>query len=140
MAAPSDSAAWVDELDALASLCPALDGRYDFVRTGIRDSSGRTAAAVEYYEAASASGLDDVRTARTYMQVARSKHVIGGLQSALALIERADPHALDGASSAVRALTLHDLGRDDEALRVSIEAVVPHLPRSQRSMANCSDC
>jgi hypothetical protein len=133
---PSDSATWVDELDALAVLCPASDGRSDFERAGIRDSTGRTAAAVEYYEAGVASGLDDVRTARTFVQLASSKRVIGELHSALALIERADLHALGGAPSVVRALILHDLGRDDEALRVAIEGLVPHLPRYQRSMAN----
>lgn len=136
VAAPSDDSAWVDELDALASLCPAPDGRAEFERAGIRDSTGRTAGAVEYYEAGIASGLDDVRTARTYVQLASSKRVLGDLHSALVLIERADPHALGGAPSAVRALTLHDLGRNDEALRVAIEALVPHLPRYQRSMAN----
>ena len=136
VAAPSDDAAWVDELDALASLCPAPDGRAEFERAGIRDSTGRTAAAVECYEAGIASGLDEVRTSRTYLQLASSKRVLGDLHSALMLIKRADPHALGGAPSAVLALTLHDLGRDNEALRVAIEALIPHLPRYQRSMAN----
>lgn len=135
-AAPSGDEAWVDELDALTSLCPITDGRADFERASIRDSTGRTADAVEYYETAIVSGLDGVRTARTYVQLASSKRVIGDLNGALALIEQADPHALGGAPSAVRALTLHDLGRHDEALRVAIEALVPHLPRYQRSMAN----
>ena len=45
------------------------------------------------------------------------------------------PHALGGAPSAVRALALRDAGRHDEALRVALEALIPHLPRYQRSMA-----
>ena len=134
--APSDDVAWVEELDALASSCPAADGRAEFERAGIRDSTGRTDAAVELYDAGIAAGLDESRAAQTYVQLASSKRVLGDLDGALDLIEQADPHALGGAPSAVRALTLRDLGRHDEALRVAIEALVPHLPRYARSMAN----
>lgn len=134
--ASGDDPVWVDELDALAALSPARDGRADFERAGVRDATGRTAEAVELYEAAIASGLDDSRLAQTYVQLASSKRVLGDLHGALEITERADRLALGDASSVVRALTLHDLGRHDEALRVAIEALVPHLPRYQRSMAN----
>lgn len=127
---------FVASLDALAAACPAADGRAEFERGCIRDSTGRTAEAVGHYEAGLSGGLDGVRHARTLVQMASSRRVLGDPDAALALIDAADAHALGGAPSAVRALILHDLGRSDEALRVAIEALVPHLPRYRRSMAN----
>ncbi|KQP01591.1 tetratricopeptide repeat protein [Leifsonia sp. Leaf264] len=126
----------VARLDALAAECPTADGRAEFERGCIRDSTGRTAEAVGHYEAGLAAGLAPVRHARTLVQMASSRRVLGDPDAALAIIADADPHALGGAPSAVRALILHDLGRSDEALRVAIEALVPHLPRYRRSMAN----
>lgn len=127
---------FVARLDALADDCPADDGRAEFERGCIRDSTGRTGEAVGHYEAGLAAGLDEVRRARTLVQMASSRRVLGEPDAALAIIANADPHALGGAPSAVRALILHDLGSPDEALRVAIEALVPHLPRYRRSMAN----
>ena len=38
--------------------------------------------------------------------------------------------------AAFLALALHDVGRHDEALAVSLSALAPHLPRYQRSLTN----
>jgi tetratricopeptide (TPR) repeat protein len=135
-AEPSDDAARVAALDRIADACPAFDGRAAFERGCIRDSTGRTDDAVGYYEAGLAAGLDPVREGRTLVQMASSRRVLGDPAAALEIIARADPHALGGAPSVVRALILRDLGRNDEALRATIEALVPHLPRYRRSMAN----
>lgn len=135
-ARPSDDFAKVQQLDDITDRCPAADGRAAFERACIRDSTGRTDDAVRYYESGLAAGLDEVRTARTYVQLASSLRVLGDNDQALEIISRADPHALGGAPSAVRALALHDAGRHEEALRVALEALVPHLHRYQRSMAN----
>ncbi|MET0725452.1 MAG: tetratricopeptide repeat protein [Leifsonia sp.] len=133
---PSEDVEHVRRLDDLAAVCPVPDGRAAFERACIRDSTGRTEDAVPFYEAGLAAGLDPVREGRTLVQMASSRRVLGQPAAALAIIARADPHALGGAPSIVRALSLHDLGRDAEALRLVIEALVPHLPRYQRSMAN----
>lgn len=135
-ASPTDGDEIVDELDELAAVSPAGDGRGDFERACIRDSTGRTADAVPFYKAGLAAGLDPVRQTRTCVQMASSQRALGHADEALAILSHADPHALGGAPSAVRALALRDAGRHDEALRVALEALIPHLPRYQRSMAN----
>ena len=135
-ASPGDGADIVGELDRLAADSPASDGRADFERACIRDSTGRTADAVALYEAGLAAGLDPIRQTRAHVQMASSQRALGHTDEALEILSRADPHALGGAPSAVKALALRDAGRHDEALRVALEALVPHLPRYQRSMAN----
>ena len=135
-ASPGDGEEIVDELDGLAATSPASDGRAHFERACIRDSTGRTASAVAFYEAGLAAGLDPVRQTRAHVQMASSQRALGHPDEALKILSRADPHALGGAPSAVRALALRDAGRHDEALRAALEALIPHLPRYQRSMAN----
>lgn len=135
-ASPGDGTDIVGELDRLAADSPASDGRADFERACIRDSTGRTADAVALYEAGLAAGLDPIRQTRAHVQMASSQRALGHTDEALEILSRADPHALGGAPSAVKALALRDAGRHDEALRVALEALVPHLPRYQRSMAN----
>ncbi|WP_427134343.1 tetratricopeptide repeat protein [Pseudarthrobacter sp. S9] len=126
----------IDVLDELALASPATDGRAHFERACIRDSTGRTAEAVSFYEAGLAAGLDPARQTRTYVQMASSLRALGHNDEALKVLSHADPYALGGAASAVRALALRDAGRHDEALRVALEALIPHLPRYQRSIAN----
>ncbi|MHA7264303.1 tetratricopeptide repeat protein [Arthrobacter sp. TMN-37] len=133
---PSDGDEVIQELDGLALACPATDGRAHFERACIRDSAGRTEEAVSFYQAGLAAGLDPVRHTRTHVQMASSLRALGRIDDALTVLAHADPHALGGAASAVRALALRDAGRNDEALRVALEALIPHLPRYQRSMAN----
>ena len=55
-ASPGAGPEIVDELDELAAASPASDGRAHFERACIRDSTGRTADAVTFYEAALAAG------------------------------------------------------------------------------------
>lgn len=135
-ASPTAGGEIIDELDELAAASPATDGRADFERACIRDSTGRTAEAVSFYEAGLVAGLDPIRQTRTCVQMASSQRALGHTAEALKILSGADPHALGGAPSAVLALSLRDAGRHDEALRVAIEALIPHLPRYQRSMAN----
>src|SRR6478735_2567564 len=84
---------FVARLDALADGCPADDGRAEFERGCIRDSTGRTGEAVGHYEAGLAAGLDEVRRARTLVQMASSRRVLGEPDAALAIVANADPHA-----------------------------------------------
>ncbi len=133
---PSHGDPIIEKLDELALASPAPDGRAQFERACIRDSTGRTEEAVSFYQAGLAAGLDPVRQARTYVQMASSLRALGRTDEALSLLAHADRHALGGAAGAVRALALRDAGRHDEALRVALEALIPHLPRYQRSMAN----
>jgi tetratricopeptide (TPR) repeat protein len=135
-ACPTEAELVIDEVDGLAAASPAADGRAAFERACIRDSTGRTAEAAPFYEEALAAGLDPARQTRTYVQMASSRRALGHTEEALQILSHADPHALGGAASAVRALALRDAGRHDEALRVALEALIPHLPRYQRSMAN----
>ena len=69
------------------------------------------------------------------MQYASTLRNLGRPERAVALLERLPRLSPVGtARDAFLALALRDAGRSDEALRVLLEALVPTLPRYQRSV------
>lgn len=107
---------------------------------GAFDSGGHEAEAHEHYAAATAAGLadvDPVRAARMVVQHASTLRNLGRLDEAIAMLREAPEHPSTGVAPRVfLALALHSAGRQDEALRVAIEAVEPTLPRYNRSVRN----
>lgn len=86
------------------------------------------------YRAARAAGLSGSRLARLNIQQGSTLRNLGRLDEAVAMLETTEPDPAIGDARAVfLALALRDAGRHDEALRVCIEALIPHLPRYQRS-------
>ncbi|QHC56965.1 tetratricopeptide repeat protein [Rathayibacter tanaceti] len=119
----------------LAARYPGTDGVAAFELGGALDSSGREAEAAAEYERALAAGLDDERRARLLIQYASTLRNLGRAEEAVALMSEADSHPAVGAAREVfLALALHSAGRADDALRVALEALVPTLPRYQRSV------
>ncbi|SDE67857.1 tetratricopeptide repeat protein [Auraticoccus monumenti] len=123
---------------AMRSLVAELDeddARGPFELGGMYDSVGREQEAAEQYERALSLGLDQERTARLTIQHASTLRNLGQVEEAVALLEAMTPHpSVGSAREAFLALALHASGRPDQALRVALEGLVPHLPRYQRSV------
>ena len=102
------------------------------------DSAGYEAEADVHYAAATAAGLGTVdagRAAQMVVQHASTLRNLGRVDEAIAMLQDAPEHPATGAAPRVfLALALHSAGRQDEALRVAIEAVEPTLPRYRRSV------
>jgi hypothetical protein len=155
---PSPDARWEERVDALwAGLAPDTDGAWfrarmealvaelgaghpvaAFERGSACDSTGHPDQAVPLYEAALAGGLDGPRRRRATIQLASSLRALGEPERALALLatEAGQPSdELDDAVVMCTAFTLAALGREREALAITLTALAPHLPRYQRSTA-----
>ncbi|WOF21763.1 tetratricopeptide repeat protein [Microbacterium betulae] len=133
-----DDATLVERMAAVAADAPHPSlGAFEL--GGAYDSTGREAEALVRYEAAVAGGIADVdpeRAAQLVVQHASTLRNVGRVDDAIALLSSAPPHPSTGAAREVfLALALHSAGRDAEALRTAIEALVPTLPRYRRSVA-----
>ena len=130
---------FVDRMGQLASERPAGDAIAAFELGAAQDSTGHPDLAVPLYRAALTGGLSGERRRRAVIQLASSLRNLGQFEEALAVIEpeaARESSTLDDAVRSVHALVLSSLGRDREGLALVLEALAPHLPRYQRSMAN----
>ncbi|GAB3706569.1 tetratricopeptide repeat protein [Mariniluteicoccus flavus] len=110
------------------------DARFEL--GGAYDSAGFETDAQTEYAAARALGLTGARLAQLNIQQGSTLRNLGRLDEAIAMLEATEPDPSIGDARAVfLALALRDAGRPDEALRLCIEALVPHLPRYQHSVA-----
>lgn len=110
------------------------DARFEL--GGAYDAAGFEAEAELEYQAARAAGLSGARLAQLNVQQASTLRNLGRAAEAVEMLELTEPDPSIGDARAVfLALALRDAGRSDEAIRVCIEALVPHLPRYQRSAA-----
>jgi hypothetical protein len=110
-----------------------------FERGSSLDSTGHSDLAVPYYRRALELGLEGARRRRAVIQMASSLRNLGEVSESVALLraERDRPSdELDDAVAAFLALALVDAGREREATALALEALAPHLPRYQRSLAN----
>ena len=128
---------FVARIDALVAELPAGSAIGLFERGGARDSTGHPADAAAFYQQALRAGLAGERRRRATIQLASSLRNLGHADEAVALLraelERTTDH-LDGAVRAVLALALVDVGREREAVGVSLTALAAYLPRYNRSM------
>ena len=110
----------------------------DFERACAWDSTGHSDLAVPLYRSALGHGLEGVRRRRAVLQLASSLRNLGEVDVALRLLTEEQARTsdeLDDALVAILALTLVAAGRPVEAASHAVEALAPHLPRYQRSMA-----
>ncbi len=106
------------------------------------DSTGSPEQAVGLYGAALRAGLSGLRRRRVRIQMASSLRNLGQPhQAAEILLEelRQPSDELDQAVSAFLALALADLGREREALSISLGALAKYLPRYNRSLARYAE-
>jgi Tetratrico peptide repeat len=133
-------------IESLAAELPDGDPVAAFERACAWDSTGHPDRAVPLYRSALEHGLTGYRRRRAVIQLSSSLRNVGQAETALALLEAErgiDPATLDeetrslaDAISAVLALCLVDIGREREAVSISVGALAVHLPRYQRSMSN----
>ncbi|GAA1323975.1 tetratricopeptide repeat protein [Leucobacter albus] len=126
----------VERIEALTAELPDDDPRGPFQLGGAHDSAGLEARAAELYERAIELGLDGQSRAELDIQYASTLRNLGRTAEALAVLEASAGHpSLGAAPDAFYALALHSAGRSAEAVAVLIEALVPSLPKYQRSLA-----
>jgi tetratricopeptide (TPR) repeat protein len=125
-------------MDALVAERPEDDAVGLFERAAAFDSTGHSDQAVPLYRRALEQGLEGERRRRAVIQMASSLRNLGQAEESVTLLraerERGSDH-LDDAVSAFLALALVDTGREREAVSIALEALAPHLPRYQRSLA-----
>lgn len=130
--------AFVAQIDALASELPSQSAVGLFERGSAQDSTGHPDLAVPLYRAALNAGLTGLRRRRATIQLASSLRNLGNPSEAADLLSaevRAASDELDGAVRAFLALALADLGREREALAISLTALSRCLPRYNRALA-----
>ena len=134
-----DPEAFTGAIDALAAELSPGSAIALFERGAAQDSTGRPDRAVPLYEAALAVGLTGLRRRRAAIQMASSVRNLGDPARAVELLTselEAPSDDLDGAVRGLLALALVDLGREREALSMSLVALAGYLPRYNRSLAN----
>jgi tetratricopeptide (TPR) repeat protein len=125
--------------DSEAGVLPADRAIGLFERACAFDSTGHSDLAVPLYEQALERGLTGVRRRRAVIQMASSLRNLGRAGESIELLSKereASSDQLDDAVQAFLALALADMGREREALSISLIALAPHLPRYQRSLGN----
>jgi len=130
--------AFVAQIDLLAAELPSGSAVGLFERASAQDSTGHPDVAVPLYRAALQTGLTGLRRRRATIQLASSLRNLGNPVEAADLLFdelHAPPDELDGAVRAFLALTLVDLGREREAVSVSLAALSKYLPRYKQSLA-----
>jgi tetratricopeptide (TPR) repeat protein len=130
----ADREAAVARMRELAAERGPCDPDARFELGGAYDSTGLEQEAAAEYAAARELGLSGSRLAQLNIQEGSTLRNLGRFEEAIEMLEASEPDPSVGDARAVfLALALRDAGRPDEALRVAIEALVPHLPRYQRS-------
>jgi tetratricopeptide repeat protein len=130
---------FVVRIDALAAEMPSGDPRALYERGSAQDSTGRSDLAVPLYNAALVAGLSGSLRRQATIQLASSLRNLGRAGESVALLTAeldAASDELDGAVRAFLALALVDVGRERDAVATSLLALVPYLPRYNRSLAN----
>ena len=130
--------AFVAHVDAIVLELPPHSAVGLFERGSAQDSTGHPDLAVPLYRAALNAGLAGSRRRRATIQLASSLRNLGNPREAAELLSaemRATSDELDGAVRAFLALALADLGREREALGISLAALSRYLPRYNRSLA-----
>jgi tetratricopeptide (TPR) repeat protein len=130
---------FVAKLDALVAELPPDDAIGLFERASAQDSTDHPAEAVALYKAALDAGLSGLHRRRAIVQLASSLRNLGQAKASADLLSaelQAGSDELDGAVRAFLALALVDLGREREAVALSLTALSKYLPRYNRSLAN----
>ncbi|HZZ91809.1 MAG TPA: tetratricopeptide repeat protein [Usitatibacter sp.] len=133
---------FVSSMDALVDELPPGSAIGAFERAAARDSTGRPAEAVPLYEAALAAGLPGIRRRRAVIQMASSMRNLGDSKRAAGMLAAELEQPVDELEPAVRAflaLALADLGREREAVAMSLSALSGYLPRYNRSLARYAE-
>ena len=130
--------AFVAQIESLVSELPPENAVAQFERGSAQDSTGHSDLAVPRYRSALHAGLSGLRRRRATIQLASSLRNLGDAEETARLLsaELLEPKdELDGAVRAFLALALVNLGREREAIALSLTALSHYLPRYKRSLA-----
>ena len=130
--------AFVTQVELLVVELPPESAVAYFERASAQDSTGHPDLAAPLYRAALNAGLSGLRRRRATIQLASSLRNLGNAAEAADLLFAELPapsDELDGAVRAFLALALVDLGREREAVSISLVALSQYLPRYNRSLA-----
>ena len=130
--------AFVTQVELLVAELPPESAVAYFERASAQDSTGHPDLAAPLYRAALNAGLSGLRRRRATIQLASSLRNLGNAAEAADLLFAELPapsDEFDGAVRAFLALALVDLGREREAVSVSLVALSKYLPRYNRSLA-----
>jgi tetratricopeptide (TPR) repeat protein len=133
-----DPDVFVTQVELLAAELPPGSALGLFERASAHDSTGHPDVAVPLYRAALSAGLTGIRRREATIQLASSLRNLGDAAEAATLLSdelHAGSDDLDGALRAFLALALVDLGREREAVAISLAALSTYLPRYNRSLA-----
>ncbi|MBC5815966.1 MAG: tetratricopeptide repeat protein [Candidatus Eremiobacteraeota bacterium] len=133
---------FLEEMRALTSERPPGDAVALFELAGAHDSTGHEDEAAVLYRSALDAGLSGLRRRRAIIQMASTLRNLGKPEESLALLtaERdAGSDELDDAVVAFTALALADLGREKEAIAMTVLALSRHLNRYNRSLKSYSE-
>ncbi len=129
-------------IDALAAERPE-DPRSPAERGGVRDSTGREAEAEPFYRQAIEAGLADPELSQVVIQLASTLRNLDRPAESIALLRNhfgnRPGHPLAGAASAFLALALVSDHRERDAVIELLRALIPTLPRYQRSVGAYTD-
>jgi tetratricopeptide (TPR) repeat protein len=137
-----EAADFVDTMRRLTAELPEGDPVALFELGAAYDSTGSPQEAVNLYNSALEAGLSGLRRRRVQIQLASSLRNLGKPQQAADMLfeELKQPSdELDQAVAAFLALALADLGREREALSISLGALSKCLPRYNRSLARYAE-
>jgi tetratricopeptide (TPR) repeat protein len=133
-----EASAFVEAMLQLTAELPQGSPVALFELGAAHDSTGSPREAVEFYRLALQTGLSGLRRRRAKIQMASSLRNLGKAQEAADILfeeSRQPTDELDQAVAAFLALALADLGREREALSLSLAALSKYLPRYNRSLA-----
>lgn len=130
---------FLSRMQSLADELPSDNPIALFELASANDSTSHEAQAEPLYRKALEIGLTGIRRRRATIQLASTLRNLGQAEEGIALLtaERARcSDELDDAIICTLALCLSEIGREREALGLTIGALAQHLPRYNRSMAN----
>ncbi|SFQ18663.1 Tetratrico peptide repeat-containing protein [Actinomadura madurae] len=133
-----EPAAFLAEVEELAGELPPGDAVAEYEIASAHDSIGNEAEAAVHYRRAFEAGLSGTRRREGTIQYASTLRNLGRAEESIALLttERdAVSDDLDDAVTAFLALALTDVGREREAVSLTLGALSRHLPRYNRSLA-----
>lgn len=133
-----EDAEFVEAMRQLTAELPAGNADALFELGAAYDSTGLPKEALGLYEVALRAGLSGLRRRRARIQMASSLRNLGQPQQAADMLVEELRQATDEltpAVSAFLALALADLGREREALSISLDALSKYLPRYNSSLA-----
>ncbi|MCY7413273.1 MAG: tetratricopeptide repeat protein [Salinibacterium sp.] len=122
-------------LERLLAELPKLDATASFECASLHDMFGEEQSAIPLYQSAFNTGLDPEQHGYAVIQLASTLRNVGRLSQEAQLLEPllAD-EKLGAAARAFLALTLHDLGRPKNGLRIVLSNHALNVPRYGRAL------